>query len=78
MTSGPTVQQPGSAAPDPGNETAAARLERWQKAGGAEMTHQSAWGGIDVPFALMTDIKREFDPGNLLNPGRFVYLEPPG
>ena len=36
MSSGPTVQQPGAAAPDPGaGETAAARLERWQKAGGA-------------------------------------------
>jgi simple sugar transport system permease protein len=35
MSSDPTVQQPAAAAPDPGGETAAARLERWQKAGGA-------------------------------------------
>ena len=41
---------------------------------GAEMTHQSVWGGIDAPFGLMTDVKKQFDPKNLLNPGRFVYL----
>lgn len=41
---------------------------------GAEMTHQCAWGGINAPFGLMTDIKRQFDPRNILNPGRFVYL----
>ena len=39
-----------------------------------EMTHQSAWGGIDVPFALMTKVKQQFDPKNILNPGRFVYV----
>ena len=42
-------------------------------ASGAEMTHQSVWSGIDAPFDLMTAVKREFDPRNLLNPGRFVY-----
>jgi glycolate oxidase FAD binding subunit len=40
----------------------------------AEMTHQSAWGGIDAPFDLMTEIKRRFDPRDILNRGRFVYL----
>jgi glycolate oxidase FAD binding subunit len=40
---------------------------------GAEMTHRSAWGGTDVPFWLMTAVKREFDPRDILNPGRFVY-----
>jgi FAD/FMN-containing dehydrogenase len=40
----------------------------------AEMTHQCVWGGIDLPFDLMTDIKQQFDPRNVLNPGRFVYL----
>ncbi len=39
----------------------------------AEMTHQSVWGGIDAPFQWMEAVKREFDPKNLLNPGRFVY-----
>ena len=40
---------------------------------GAEMTHQSVWGGINAPFALMSEVKRQFDPANILNPGRFVY-----
>jgi glycolate oxidase FAD binding subunit len=41
---------------------------------GGEMTHQSAWGGIDAPFGLMTEVKRRFDPKDLLNRGRFVYI----
>jgi glycolate oxidase FAD binding subunit len=41
---------------------------------GSEMTHQSAWGGIDAPFDVMTEIKRRFDPKDLLNRGRFVYI----
>ncbi len=40
---------------------------------GSEMTHQSVWGGIDAPFPLMTAVKQQFDPQDLLNPGRFVY-----
>jgi glycolate oxidase FAD binding subunit len=40
---------------------------------GGEMTHQSVWGGIDAPFPLMTAVKQQFDPKDLLNPGRFVY-----
>jgi FAD/FMN-containing dehydrogenase len=42
--------------------------------GNAEVTHQSAWGAIDAPFDLMTAVKREFDPRNILNPDRFIYL----
>ena len=42
--------------------------------GGSEMTHQSVWGGTGSPFALMTEVKRQFDPKNILNPGRFVYV----
>jgi glycolate oxidase FAD binding subunit len=42
--------------------------------GGAEMTHQSVWGGIDAPFGLMSEVKRRFDPADILNPGRFVYI----
>ena len=41
---------------------------------GAEMTHQSVWGAIDVPLDLMTAVKRKFDPKDILNRGRFVYL----
>jgi simple sugar transport system permease protein len=34
MSSVPTVQQPGASPPGPADETAAARLDRWQRAGG--------------------------------------------
>jgi FAD/FMN-containing dehydrogenase len=42
--------------------------------GQADLTHQSVWGGLDAPFELMTAVKRQFDPQDLLNPGRFVYV----
>jgi glycolate oxidase FAD binding subunit len=38
----------------------------------AETTRVSAWGG-EAPFALMHEVKKQFDPRNILNPGRFVY-----
>jgi glycolate oxidase FAD binding subunit len=41
---------------------------------GAEMTHQSVWGAIDAPLSVMSDIKRKFDPKDILNRGRFVYV----
>lgn len=41
---------------------------------GAEMTHQSVWGATDSPLDLMTEVKRHFDPRDILNRGRFVYL----
>jgi glycolate oxidase FAD binding subunit len=41
---------------------------------GAEMTHQSMWGAIDAPLDLMGAIKRKFDPKDILNRGRFVYV----
>lgn len=40
---------------------------------GGEATVRSVWGGTDVPFSLMADVRRQFDPKQLLNPGRFVY-----
>jgi glycolate oxidase FAD binding subunit len=40
---------------------------------GAEMTHQSAWGATDSPLALMSEVKRRFDPKNILNRGRFIF-----
>lgn len=40
---------------------------------GAEMTHQSVWGG-SAPVRLMSDVKKQFDPRGILNPGRFVYM----
>ena len=39
-----------------------------------DLTHQSVWGGLDAPFALMTAVKQQFDPHDILNPGRFVYV----
>lgn len=42
--------------------------------GRQEATHQSVWGGLNAPFELMTAIKRQFDPHDILNPGRFVYV----
>jgi glycolate oxidase FAD binding subunit len=40
---------------------------------GREMTSRSTWGSIPAPLSLLSRIKNNFDPGNLLNPGRFVY-----
>lgn len=40
---------------------------------GAEMTHQSVWGAIDAPLDLMSEVKRRFDPRDILNRARFVY-----
>ncbi len=45
--------------------------------GGSEMTRPAVWGGLDTPTAVMTAVKRQFDPYHLLNPGRFVYDEYP-
>jgi FAD/FMN-containing dehydrogenase len=39
---------------------------------GAEMTHQSVWGATDLPLDLMREVKRRFDPKDILNRGRFV------
>jgi glycolate oxidase FAD binding subunit len=37
----------------------------------SEATHQSTWGGTETPFWLMQRVKQQFDPANILNPGRF-------
>jgi glycolate oxidase FAD binding subunit len=42
-------------------------------ANGAEMTRQSIWGGAGADTAMMRSVKQQFDPLDLLNPGRFVY-----
>jgi glycolate oxidase FAD binding subunit len=41
---------------------------------GAEMTHQSVWGATDAPLWLMSEVKRRFDPKDILNRGRFIYV----
>ncbi len=62
-------------------------IRRWQpaaiKAGGnlvvlanpagQEMTSQAVWGTPSGPLDVMHRIKQQFDPNELLNPGRFVY-----
>jgi glycolate oxidase FAD binding subunit len=36
-------------------------------------THRSVWGPPSSPQALLTAVKKAFDPKNILNPDRFVY-----
>ena len=38
-----------------------------------EMTRQCVWGATNEPVDLMASVKRQFDPENRLNPGRFLY-----
>ncbi len=40
---------------------------------GGELTRQAVWGAASGSAMLMEAVKRQFDPKNLLNPGRFVY-----
>jgi glycolate oxidase FAD binding subunit len=40
--------------------------------GGQEMTHQSVWGSLGAQLSVMQQVKQQFDPRGLLNPGRFV------
>ncbi len=37
------------------------------------LTRQAVWGNAMPAHVWMTKVKRQFDPKNLLNPGRFVY-----
>jgi glycolate oxidase FAD binding subunit len=37
------------------------------------LTRQAIWGGASDATAWMRKVKQQFDPKNLLNPGRFVY-----
>jgi len=41
---------------------------------GAEMTPQVCWSGAPAGLFLMNQIKKQFDPRNILNRGRFVYV----
>jgi len=41
---------------------------------GAEMTHQCVFGATDAPLWLMSEVKRKFDPRDILNRGRFIYV----
>ncbi|HEY2894495.1 MAG TPA: FAD-binding oxidoreductase, partial [Pirellulales bacterium] len=37
------------------------------------LTRQAIWGGANSGTGWMQKVKRQFDPRNILNPGRFVY-----
>ena len=39
----------------------------------SDLTRQAVWGGTADAAMLMEAVHRQFDPKNLLNPGRFVY-----
>jgi glycolate oxidase FAD binding subunit len=41
----------------------------------ADLTHQAVWGALGDSGMLMEEVKRQFDPKGLLNPGRFVYSQ---
>ena len=41
--------------------------------GGQESTIRSVWGVGGTAYDVMTQVKRQFDPANVLNTGRFVF-----
>jgi glycolate oxidase FAD binding subunit len=41
----------------------------------SELSHQAMWGRLGDSAILMEEVKRQFDPQGLLNPGRFVYSQ---
>ncbi len=38
-----------------------------------DLTRESVWGPENPSWALMRSVKRQFDPKNILNRGRFIY-----
>ncbi|MEX2188319.1 MAG: FAD-binding oxidoreductase [Pirellulales bacterium] len=38
-----------------------------------ELTRQACWGTVGAALDAMRDVKKQFDPANVLNRGRFVY-----
>ncbi len=38
-----------------------------------ELLRQAQWGPVDPATRWMVSVKQQFDPKNILNPGRFVY-----
>jgi glycolate oxidase FAD binding subunit len=45
----------------------------WSCPASDELTRQAIWGATRSDFGMMRAVKQQFDPKNLLNPGRFVY-----
>jgi FAD/FMN-containing dehydrogenase len=38
-----------------------------------EVTAGSMWGRLSAPLSIMQQVKDQFDPRGILNPGRFVF-----
>ncbi len=57
----------------PAAVAAAGRVVVLSASNAAELTRQAVWGGATPAYEWMRKVKAEFDPDNLLNPGRFVY-----
>jgi FAD/FMN-containing dehydrogenase len=57
----------------PAAVAAAGRLVVLSSTHTSELTRQAVWGGTTAADTWMRKVKGEFDPENLLNPGRFVY-----
>lgn len=38
-----------------------------------ELTRPATWGQVRNPTAVLTRVKEQFDPENILNPGRFIF-----
>lgn len=45
----------------------------WQASTADDFTRQLAWGPLRGDSAVMQRVKRQFDPHNILNPGRFPW-----
>lgn len=45
----------------------------WHADNPGDLTRQAIWGPTRAETAVMRRVKQQFDPKNLLNPGRFVY-----
>ncbi len=57
----------------PASQTAGGSLTVLSSTLGGELTRQAVWGSSTSAAMLMEAVKRQFDPKNILNPGRFVF-----
>ncbi|HEV3417298.1 MAG TPA: hypothetical protein VG056_10805, partial [Pirellulales bacterium] len=60
----------------PAAQNAAGNLIALSSTLSGELTRQAVWGATAGAAMLMEAVKRQFDPTNVLNPGRFVYSNP--
>lgn len=57
----------------PAAVAAGGRVSVWNSPSPEELTRQTAWGSTRDDDSVMQIVKRQFDPHNLLNPGRFIF-----